>query len=489
MTEKTAGRNTLSRRAALAAGAALGGAVVGGLSWGVIGQSDGIVGWAGLDSIRDNPSGSYSLATNIDENSSGYDDYASPDANDGDGWEPIGGFDGTFNGNGYSISDLFIERTTPGEDSNIGFFGSVSGAVSNLGVLGVDIDGTDSLGALAGSNSGDISNCFASGVIDISDSRMWQAERAGGLVGRNTGSITNSWSRTSVSCGEEVGGLVGRNEGTIEESYVDALVISGAESYVGGFVGSNTGDISSCYAEVSSIGDRFNSQFPITGHGGFAGENTDGGSIEECYTPSSVWVNMVFDESVYVGGFVGENTDGAVVSHSYAAGEGDDLEKTGGGVAGLNTATLDVVYYNEDLNDVGVGEDSGTSNVIGVEQFDMRGASAEDEMDQLDFEHTWETVDYRTPPDSPVLQVLLPDPIGPFENRPHDLSGDGLFDDVNGDLTSSVVDVQALLQHLDDPVVQDFAHRFNYSGDNPGIVTEDDVHAMFEDITGDDADA
>lgn len=488
MTEGADNRRTLSRRAALATGAAFAGAIIGGLSWGVVGQSDGIIDWHGLDSIRDNPSGTYSLAANLDENSSGYDDHASPDANDGDGWEPITGFDGSFDGNGYSISDLFIERTVTGDDSNIGLFASVSGSVSNLGVRNVDIDGTDSLGALAGTNSGQLSNCYASGSIEIGDSRQYQAQRAGGLVGRNTGTITNSRAHTSVFCGMDVGGFVGRNEGTIEECYVEALGVGGTQSYVGGFVGSNTGDITSCYADVSDTGDRLNTSMPVTGYGGFAGENTDDGSITESYSLGPVFVNTL-DEDIYVGGFVGENTGNAAVSHAYAAGSADDLEKTAGGVAGLNTATLDVVYYNEGQNDVGIGEDSGTSNVIGVDQFDMRGSSAEDEMDQLDFEHTWETVDYRSPGEEPVLQILLPDPIGPFENRPHDLSGDGRFDDVNGDLTSTVVDVQALLQHLDDPVVQEHAHRFNYSGGNPGIVTEDDVHAMFEQITGDDADA
>ena len=472
----------------LAVGAAFGGTVVGGLSFGVAGQADGIIGWHGLNSIRDNPSGSYALAANIDENSSGYDDHASPDANDGDGWEPITGFDGTLNGNGYSIADLFIERTSTNDDSNIGFFGSVSGSVSDLGVLNVDIDGTHSLGALAGSNSGTIAGCFTSGEIDIGDSRQFSAERAGGLVGRNTGTITNSRSHTSVACGAEVGGFVGRNEGTIEECYVESLVAAGTESYVGGFVGSNTGDITSCYADVSNMGDRLNTSMPVTGYGGFAGENTDDGSITESYSLSPVFVNT-FDEDIYVGGFVGENTGNAEISHAYAAGSADDLDKTAGGVAGFNTATLDVVYYNEDQNDDGVGEDTGTSNVIGVGQFDMRGSSAEDEMDQLDFEHTWEPVDYRSPEEEPVLQVLLPDPIGPFENRPRDLTGDGRFDDVNGDLTSTVVDVQALLKHLDDPVVEEHAHRFNYSGGNPGIVTTDDVYAMFEELTGDDADA
>lgn len=66
--------------------------------------------WEDLHEIRTtDPTGHYLLMTNLDENSPGYDTYASADANGGAGWEPLN-FSGTFDGNGYTIADLVINR-------------------------------------------------------------------------------------------------------------------------------------------------------------------------------------------------------------------------------------------------------------------------------------------------------------------------------------------------------------------------------------------
>ena len=73
--------------------------------------------WNDLNTVRDNPGGSYILMNDLDEATAGYDELVG-DTADGQGWQPIGTaqnpFKGTFDGNGNTISGIFIYR--PDED-------------------------------------------------------------------------------------------------------------------------------------------------------------------------------------------------------------------------------------------------------------------------------------------------------------------------------------------------------------------------------------
>ena len=85
--------------------------------------------------------------------------------NGGDGFEPIGDdinpFVGTFDGQGYKITDLYINR--PSSDY-IGLFGVANGEIKNVGLEEVWIHGDSYVGALVGRNIGDISNCHATSL-------------------------------------------------------------------------------------------------------------------------------------------------------------------------------------------------------------------------------------------------------------------------------------------------------------------------------------
>ena len=75
--------------------------------------------WYDLDAVRDNLDGNYTLMNNLDSTIPGYEKLASPTANRRKGWKPIGtppyyAFTGIFDGQGYEIRDLFINR--PDED-------------------------------------------------------------------------------------------------------------------------------------------------------------------------------------------------------------------------------------------------------------------------------------------------------------------------------------------------------------------------------------
>ncbi|WP_254807819.1 GLUG motif-containing protein [Natronosalvus amylolyticus] len=443
--------------------------------------------WADLDSVRSDPDSAFVLTTTLDSDTVDYDEYASETANDGEGWDPISDFSGTLDGSGHEIADMVIERTDAGNEFDIGVFGSADGEIKNLGVTDADIDATVDVGALVGRSSGDIVNCYASGTIEIdtADSRQFDSERVGGLVGQNDGTISDSYSSMSVNCGHHVGGLVGRNTGTITRSYADGFSVSGGGSSIGGLVGTNTGEITYAYSDVYSTGDRANTRDWASGFGGLVGVNTDLGLIEKSFALSPAFRNTNNDD-VYVGALVGENTGDAEIKQAYSAGQADDFPFDGGGVAGLNTSSIVNVYYNAWSNDQGIGdEDGGSSTVYGVDQPDMQGASAEFEMVELDFTETWATV-LAPDGDYPILQVFdtRPDPIGPFEKPPNDLNGDGLFEDINGDGRATVVDVQAMHQHLDDEVFTAHSEKFNFSGGDPDDVTQADVEALYALVTG-----
>jgi len=172
----------------------------------------------------------------------------------GTGWLPIGTFNAVFEGNGHTISNLMIDRSS----DDVGLFGYVAGtnaAITNIGLLNVSIKGGSFTGSLVGFNQVSITNSYATSAV------IGNLEEAGGLVGFNTifdgsaGMITNSYATGNVMGGSSVGGLVGKNgendsSGTITNSYATGAVTG--NELVGGLVGDNSGTITNSYATGSN---------------------------------------------------------------------------------------------------------------------------------------------------------------------------------------------------------------------------------------------
>jgi hypothetical protein len=179
---------------------------------------------------------------------------------------PNEAFVGSFDGQNCEIRDLFISR--PGEMC-VGLFGAVgeTGVVENLGVVNSSANGGIDVGGLVGANSGTVSNSYATGNMTAS------FDCVGGLIGLTAGIVNNSYSTGTVTGDRCVGGLVGYNGGTdfaatVNGSYSTGTV-TGSE-YVGGLVGFN---MEGCTVSHSySIGT-------VTGNssvGGLVGYNHDG---------------------------------------------------------------------------------------------------------------------------------------------------------------------------------------------------------------------
>jgi The GLUG motif len=256
--------------------------------------------WYDLDEVRDNLAGHHTLMNDLNSTTPGYQELAGPTANEGKGWEPLifyvpggGGssvvFTGTFDGQGYEIRDLFINR--PDEDW-VGLFGSVDegGVIKDVGAMNVTVIGRDTVGSLAGGIYGStVSNSYSSGSVTGND-------RVGGLAGyANRGIMTGSYFTGSVNGYESVGGLVGINfyDHTVSGSHF-AGNVAGTWS-VGGLVGANCGGtVTDSHASGSVTGYE-----PV---GGLAGLIWAAGTVSDCYSTASV------TGEAGVGGLVGYNS-------------------------------------------------------------------------------------------------------------------------------------------------------------------------------------
>ena len=290
--------------------------------------------WYDLDAIRDNLSGSHILMKDLDSTTAGYTELASNTANQGKGWQPIGtqdnAYTGTFDGQGYEISDLFINRPS---EADIGLFGVVDerGFVRNVVVVNADVTGEWLVGGLVGLSFGTVSNCYCSGSVSGND-------QVGALVGHNDGTVSNSYSTGSVSGNDLVGGLVGGSIDTVSNSHSSGTVIG--ESRVGGLVGGINGIVTNSYSSASAIGDR-----QIGGLVGYANECT----ISNCQSTGSATGDS------YVGGLVGWNRDTVRNCYSLASVTGEWLV---GGLVGHNRGTVSNSYSS--------GVVSGSEDVGGL---------------------------------------------------------------------------------------------------------------------------
>ena len=213
-------------------------------------QNQEIRTWYDLDAIRDNLRGSYILMNDLNSTTAGYEELASPTANQGKGWQPIGTeddlFTGTFDGQGYEIRDLFINRP---DEMYMGLFGVVDerGVVESIGVVNADVTGYGGVGGLVGGNDGGtVSNSYSTGNVTGTG---W----VGGLVGANHGPVSNSYSTGSVTGDVGVGGLVGWNEAVpVSNSYSTGNVTG--EEGVGGLVGLTSGTVSNSFWDIETSG-------------------------------------------------------------------------------------------------------------------------------------------------------------------------------------------------------------------------------------------
>ncbi|MDR1327817.1 MAG: hypothetical protein LBJ74_05365 [Heliobacteriaceae bacterium] len=218
------------------------------------------------------------------------------------GWGGISSFQGVFDGNGYTISNL---------NGSQGLFEGLYGTVQNLNLDNVNITAErDALGGMAGylADGAEIKNCT---ITDLN--LICELENKNYIEGYSA-------QRASV------GGLVGLNNGKVEACMVQGSVrvpyATDAFSAIGGFIGMNanvygTSTISGCYADVNIV---------------LGGASSYSGAINN---------------------FVGHDINPMIIKDSYAMGKitrPNNVSVTLTGLAGyglgLESSTTNCVAYN-----------------------------------------------------------------------------------------------------------------------------------------------
>lgn len=163
----------------------------------------------------------------------------------GSDFTPVPIFQGTFHGNGHTISGFSFEK----KGSKTGLFRTLtaSAVVDDLTVEGdLTPQGSASqAGLLVGENYGTVSRCAAQGSVS-------GQEDIGGLVGLNgeSGCIQSCTSATAVTGVTNVGGITGQNLGAVENSSNTGEINTQADqetpTSVGGIAGLSRGTIRGC---------------------------------------------------------------------------------------------------------------------------------------------------------------------------------------------------------------------------------------------------
>lgn len=301
-----------------------------------------------------------------------------------------------------SSSDSAVNASAESTYALGGITGVNSGELSNVDSLGVTTGiykGTstrysDNVGGIAGRNSGTVSEAYNESIVsgrnnvggilgvntganvtDVSNAARVTGEASsndtsdyvGGLVGSNSGSITNGRNNGEITGNQYVGGLVGNNASgsTLSNLVNDEAASITGDNYVGGIAGRN-------YGKISANDEGLVNRGSITGQmyvGGVAGSNEAGGIIENTISSIALHVKTPYTpgqgESTapkYFGGVVGQNSgiiDGTTNESSVdVAADGATMV---GGIIGENTSngTLKGTIANTGLV-------SGKSEVGGI---------------------------------------------------------------------------------------------------------------------------
>ena len=266
----------------------------------------------------------------------------------GAGFDPIGGgdaFTGSLDGNGYTISNLVIDRPT---EDNVGLIGYASGSVENVRLEAADVRGQDTVGTLVGKSTAEIRRSSATG--DVAGNT-----RVGGLIGSvDSGSVETSSAEVDVVSGLQGGGLAG---------YLDGGSIVKSHAH---------GDI---HAEGEA--------------GGIVPRVSDGDPLRLSYATGDITAGTEG------GGLVGTNL--GLISSSFSIGEVESEYERIGGLVGAhvpkyNDAFVADSYWDSETSGLTVGSydaDVGT----GLRTAEMTGAAAETNMKDFDFDAFWTATD------------------------------------------------------------------------------------------------
>ena len=310
--------------------------------------------------------------------------------NGGSGWDPIGGvsggdYTGDFNGDTYTISNLFIDRTG---GNYAGLFADLNGAnqtIENVSLVNVDVtlnvSTSDSVyvGGLAGhvgSTTATIEDSYTTGRVRAGESSSEPVtltavdgiSHVGGLVGRTSGGhIVSSYSLADVTgyststvtkVATYAGGLVGYAGGSgITASFAagdvtaNTVAQNNSKAYAGGLAGVAAAEVRASYARGAVSADYdATATSSVTGTvwaGGLVGRQIE--NVTASFSTGAA--TATGDGTLSAGGLVGAKT-GGTTTYSYWDTEASGIAATGEGTGKTTSQLKTPTAYGTGANDI-----------------------------------------------------------------------------------------------------------------------------------------
>lgn len=298
---------------------------------------DGAVGiedWYDFDNIRNDLSGDYVQLNDLNSQTPGYDEIASPSANSGLGFRPLSDindqFTGSYDGGNHRIEDLYVEE----ENSN-----TSTGKVSIFGTIG------------------------SGSVVE-------------NLVVNNSEVVKN----TDINDGGVIAASI--QSGTVRDCYVNADLRYNGPSESGFHYGLIVGN---CHGTVK----RCSTEGSVNGHnqaGGVVGNTSTQASFIDCRTTATI-----NSTSTRAHNFHGDdNIDDSSkleFTRCFSAGTAEDSKFSNG------QGTYSGCYHDSEAS----GHSSNVSGVSDLTTSEMQGSDAESNMSEFDYSNVWESISGQYP--------------------------------------------------------------------------------------------
>lgn len=294
-------------------------------------------------------------------------------------WTPIGNssvsFDGNFDGDGHSISGMFINTTS----THNGLFGQSSGTIDNLTLTNSWVYGGKYTAGIVGRSTGSVEN--AENLASVES----QEPCIGGVIGESyykkypeNSVIKNVLNKGIIVGKNNVGGVVGCATYVTVDDAENFATIEGF-AYVGGVFGgigsSNTNDLKNLKNSGAITGKHF-----IGGISGYCGGSLslnstalNKSSTYSCYDFYACGkIQKAYNDGNinglrYVGGIIGEVCYGTIddlVNKGNITGEGGT-----GGIVSSMSHTKSKSLYN-------IGDISGLTYVGGIVGYNQEGVTS-----------------------------------------------------------------------------------------------------------------
>ena len=246
-------------------------------------------------------------------------------------WVPIGNgrmYCGTFDGNGKTIRNLYINSTIMFK----GFFGYAnSGSIKNITFDNAKVKNTHYNGT--GILTGAFEKCTIENIKTLANCSVEGTDNTGGIAGTGTGNISNCENRAMVNGTKNVGGIVGNSSDNTISSCANYGAVTGTESNVGGMVGFFiSGTIQNCanYGDISGA-DCVGNQI------GYAAtvnlNNVLGiGNVTATTSQSGLLAGLIWDSSSTAAGILAYNSSAKLTING--------IEQTGDAVKAIGISSL-----------------------------------------------------------------------------------------------------------------------------------------------------